>query len=146
MKPGVRGMHHSSECRSAPKGHRKQVGGGCWRSARLLSFTENMTNEAFRGEDAGCVVNLRMSCNRNFWCHYTYNYQPFVPRVRARHRSQFDSWAAAAALCGEEWERVGGLMWNKNPISTQLGLDLFGRQFSFSLMSSLWLLPSPLCG
>lgn len=66
--------------------------------------------------------------------------------VRARHRSQFDTRAAAAAaLCGEEWERVGGLTWNKNHISTQLGTELFVRRFSVSLMSSLCLFPGPLC-
>lgn len=54
-----------------------------------------------------------------------------MPGVRARRHLQFDTWAAPA-LHGEEWERVGGLMWNKNHISTQLGADLFVRQFSVS--------------
>lgn len=132
--------------RFAQKGHRKPVGGSASHSHRTHS--EALTNEAFRREDSGSVVNLQITCSCNFWCRFAYNYQPFVPGVRACRCSQFDTRAAAAAeLYGEEWERVGGLLWNKNLISSQLGADLFVRQvffFFFSLMSSLWFY-CPLC-
>lgn len=138
-------MHHWSDCRFARKGHRKLVGGSAFHNQRKHS--EALTNEAFRKQDSGSVVNVQMSCCCNFWCLFAYNYHPFVPGVRAFHRSQFDTRAAAAAAepCREEWERVGGLMWNKNPISSQLGSDLFVCQFSVSLMSPLWFYLCVLC-
>lgn len=142
MKPGVRRTHHSGNSRFAQKGHRKLVGGSASHSHR--KHPETLTNEAFRRETPAVFVNLQISCSSNFWCHFAYNYQPFVPGVTACRHSQFDTRAAAAELYGEEWKRVGGLLWNKNLISSQLGADLFVRQFSVSLMSSLILL-SRLC-
>lgn len=45
-----------------------------------------VTHEAFRCENSGGVVDLQRSFGSNLRSHFPYNYQAFVPRVRARRR------------------------------------------------------------
>lgn len=70
-------------------------GGGWWRS-----FSRSKKTCGDSGGSCRVGVDLQRSL-----CCFTYNYHPFVPRARARHRRRsLRGTRVAAAPCRVEWE------------------------------------------